>query len=227
MTLSLTKAQVDRLGERLKKGNPSDEDVQTLDAYRRTFADAHQHVMSVLHDDLRLEPAGRSAKTTKSIVDKLQRESARLSQIQDIAGCRVVVPGIQEQDHLVSRIGATLQGEHVFDRRVKPSHGYRAVHVVVTVAGRAVEIQVRTVLQHLWAELSEKLSDVLGISVKYGGGPSYVRPLLHRASQTVAEIEGAEREGAADATLDRRKREVLDSFEELIKLLPEIWRVTR
>jgi ppGpp synthetase/RelA/SpoT-type nucleotidyltranferase len=37
----------------------------------------------------------------------------------------------------------------VIDRREKPSHGYRAVHVIVECGGRMVEIQVRTELQHL------------------------------------------------------------------------------
>jgi ppGpp synthetase/RelA/SpoT-type nucleotidyltranferase len=50
----------------------------------------------------------------------------------------------------------------VFDRRKHPSHGYRAVHRVVRADALSVEIQVRTRLQHLWAEFSEKTSDALG-----------------------------------------------------------------
>lgn len=47
--------------------------------------------------------------------------------------------------------------------------------IVRTDAGHFVEIQVRTELQQQWAEMSEKVSDLLGLEVKYGGGPSAVR----------------------------------------------------
>ncbi len=46
-----------------------------------------------------------------------------------------------------------------------------AVHVVVREVGLPVEVQVRTDLQHVWAELSEKLADAFGSQLKYGGGP--------------------------------------------------------
>jgi len=36
------------------------------------------------------------------------------------------------------------------DRRAKPSHGYRAVHLITKVAAKPVEIQVRTELQDGW-----------------------------------------------------------------------------
>jgi ppGpp synthetase/RelA/SpoT-type nucleotidyltranferase len=36
-----------------------------------------------------------------------------------------------------------------------------------------VEIQVRILMQHWWAELSEKLSDTIDPEIKYGGGPTW------------------------------------------------------
>jgi ppGpp synthetase/RelA/SpoT-type nucleotidyltranferase len=54
----------------------------------------------------------------------------------------------------------------VVDRRAKPSHGYRAVHVVVRESGLPVEVQVRTELQHSWTELSESLADTFGSDLK-------------------------------------------------------------
>jgi hypothetical protein len=44
----------------------------------------------------------------------------------------------------------------------------------------------------LWAELSEKLSDVIDPSLNYGGGASMYRGLLESASQSIHFIEGAE-----------------------------------
>jgi ppGpp synthetase/RelA/SpoT-type nucleotidyltranferase len=56
----------------------------------------------------------------------------------------------------------------VIDRRLKPVQGYRAVHIVAFPDGFPIEVQVRTRLQHDWAELFEKLADVLGRGIRYG-----------------------------------------------------------
>jgi len=44
-------------------------------------------------------------------------------------------------------------------------------------------------LQHQWAELSEKLSDLLDPSIKYGGGDQFVKALLAKTSAIVSEAE--------------------------------------
>jgi ppGpp synthetase/RelA/SpoT-type nucleotidyltranferase len=115
----------------------------------------------MITDQLKLQPTGRPAKSTTSIADKLTRESIRLTQIQDIAGCRIIVSDSLEQERVVSELRRVFATTKVVDRRVSPSHGYRAVHVIVNAGGTAIEVQVRTSLQHLWAEFSEKLSDVI------------------------------------------------------------------
>ena len=61
------------------------------------------------------------------------------------------------QDEIVDELGQLFDRANVVDRRRKPSHGYRAVHVVPEFGDAAIELQVRTELQHHWAELSEKL----------------------------------------------------------------------
>lgn len=80
----------------------------------------------------------------------------------------------------------------VVDRRKTPSHGYRAVHVIARLHGMPVEVQIRTELEHHWAQLSEKLSDIVDPSVKYGGGPEPLRSMLLDVSETVGQIEVAE-----------------------------------
>ena len=90
----ISKTQIDKLGERLRVGSISDDDLRLLDEYRRSFSAAYEFVVGVISKQLGLEPTGRPAKSTTSIAEKLQRESIRLTQIQDIAGCRVVVSDI-------------------------------------------------------------------------------------------------------------------------------------
>ena len=126
----ISKAQIDRLGDRLRQGNLSETDFKILDAYRKSFGEAYEKVIQIIRDKLKLEPTGRPAKSTTSIVDKLYRESIRLSQIQDIAGCRMVVENLQEQNDVVYRIKGAFSSIVVVDRRLKPSFGYRAVHLI-------------------------------------------------------------------------------------------------
>ena len=51
----------------------------------------------------------------------------------------------------------------------------------------------RTSLQHLWAEMSEKFSDVLDPAIKYGGGDETLRFVLTTSSELIATTEDAER----------------------------------
>jgi ppGpp synthetase/RelA/SpoT-type nucleotidyltranferase len=137
---------------------------------------------------LGLAPTGRSAKSTISLVAKLRRECIRLSQVQDMAGCRVVTPDLAEQDRVIDSLRAHFPEATVVDRRVRPSHGYRAVHVIVRHAGKPIEIQVRSALQHLWAELSERISDVVGLDVKYGGATGLDRAFLEQSAELIQSI---------------------------------------
>jgi hypothetical protein len=92
----------------------------------------------------------------------------------------------------------------LIDHIREPNHGYRAKHVVVYPDGLPVEIQVRTPLQHQWAELNEKLGDRWGRGLRYGDGPddpdrhiqgegSLTRrgfvDALQRLSDTIADFE--------------------------------------
>lgn len=185
----LSNTRIDKLGDRLRQRNVADDDLRLLDAYRRSFGKAYETVVGAVREKLSLEPTGRPAKSTTAIIDKLRRESIRLSQIQDIAGCRLVISDIVEQERVVHALKALFANTDTVDRRDKPSHGYRAVHVVVSVDRKVVEVQVRTALQHQWAELSEKLSDLLDPSIKYGGGDQFVKALLAKTSAIVSEAE--------------------------------------
>lgn len=189
---SLSKTQVDQLGDRLRKGKITEEGFRHLDAYRRSFAEAYEEVAGIIRETTGLEPTGRPAKSTTSIIEKLRRETIRLSQIQDIAVCRLVVPNVPAQDQVVERLKRALPKAVVVDRRERPSFGYRAVHIIATARDKPIEIQVRTEIQHLWAQLSEKLSDVVDPSIKYGGGDSETQDVLSTISRSLSSYEALE-----------------------------------
>ncbi len=187
-----SKTQIDRLGDRLKGGPHTESDLRLLDDYRRSFGEAYEAVVLAIRQRGEL-PTGRPTKSTHSIVEKLHRESIRLSQMQDIAGCRVIVVNVVQQDEFVASLGTAFPRASLIDRRDKPSYGYRAVHIIAEIAGKPIEIQVRSSLQHLWAEVSEKSSDALDPTIKHGGGPDWWRTSLTDLSEWVAAYEKLEK----------------------------------
>jgi putative GTP pyrophosphokinase len=199
----LSKSKVDRLGERLRAEQATEEDLALLDQYRRQVGETYNSAIATIRS-LGLQVTGRPSKSTQSIVEKLRREHCRLSQVQDIAGARIVVETMAEQTSLAEHLRKTLVNSVLVDRRAKPSHGYRAVHVISKSGGQSIEVQVRTAMQHAWAELSEKLADRFGQDVKYGGGPANTRSLLAQASKLVAKIEHDEVE------IEELDRQILD-----------------
>jgi ppGpp synthetase/RelA/SpoT-type nucleotidyltranferase len=190
----LSKAQLDKLGERLRAGSRDETDLRLLVEYQHSFLPAYEAVWNAL-GHLRLEkPNARRLKTVYSIEEKLKRQSSRLTQIQDIAGVRLTCRDAPDQDLLLKVLSASLfPGSQVDDHRERPSYGYRAVHLIVTSHGdRMVEIQIRTRDQDRWAQVSERLAVQFGAEVKYGGGPQWVREALSRYSETVKACEPLE-----------------------------------
>lgn len=215
----MTKTQIDRLGDRLRSGSISEAELKMLDAYRKSFGVAYENVIKVIRENLKLQPTGRPAKSTTSIIDKLHRESIRLSQIQDIAGCRIVVKEMQEQDCVTGLIRDAFSSLSLVDRRVKPNFGYRAVHLIVKIEEKLIEIQVRTILQHKWAEYSEKFSDKIDPAIKYGGGPEAIQTHLSALSKLIMKYEKVEIEAFPKIMINKELKDELEACKmEIAKL---------
>src|SRR5713101_7815444 len=127
---------LDRLGARLSKIGATTEDLKALDDYRRTFAPAYQYTVALLEQWVSdwndheypetvslLAWAGRFPKSSSSVIGKLQRQTVRLSQIQDMAGVRVITPSRFEQDLLVHSLESRFPSAAKYDRVKSPSHG--------------------------------------------------------------------------------------------------------
>ena len=168
----MSASQIRALGDRLRgKSAARPDDLELLQQLRTDYDSSLQTAESVLRERLRI-PATSRLKTVQTIVEKLAREKTRLSSMQDIAGLRIVVDmTLAEQDALAARIAGEFAGAEINDRRARPSHGYRAIHVIVQIEECPVEIQVRTRLQDLWAQAMESLGDVWGRQIRYGLPP--------------------------------------------------------
>ena len=175
MALPISKSALDRLGARMAA------DIEIAESNYVEFslvADAYQQTANGVQSQL--EELGYEAtprvKTTGTLVDKLRREHGmRLSQMQDIAGARILVEDRAKQDEAVQAICELYahlgHACKVYDRREHPSHGYRAIHVVVSIDQILMEVQVRTPLQDSWAQMIEDLADSWGRGIRYGEDP--------------------------------------------------------
>jgi hypothetical protein len=169
--MALSRSAVDKLGDRLRTGNPTDADWTLLEELRAERQRQLDGVVGMLRRELAIEVTSR-VKTTNTLVEKLQRERMRLSQMDDVAGARIKVNGTRlDQDALVQRLVAMWPDARVKDRRERPVHGYRAVHVIPSVDGWPLEIQVRTHRQDTMANIFEGLADRWGRQIRYGGKP--------------------------------------------------------
>lgn len=215
--MPLSRSQVNRLGERLRGGTESDGDLAALATYQAEFDALLTDTMNVVNDVVAeavghpVHVSGRS-KQLRSIVEKLRRGTTRLAQLYDIVGCRVVLPTRQEQDAAADAFSG-LQGWAIHDFRTSPHSGYWAIHIIRSVDDKQVEVQLRTDVQHHWAELSETLDRAFP-GVKYGAGDPQVLQVLEQASglfrtfeQSGWEQQPADRDLAVGLLADK-KREI-------------------
>ena len=177
VALPISKTQLDKLGDRLRDtSEPAASDLDLLQSVLNTYGEALQLVDALLREQ-GFHPTGR-LKVTSTIIEKLRRDQrSSLKTIQDLAGARVVLDtDLDGQDRTVHDFCRLLErrgfGSSVIDRRADPRSGYRAVHVVAKVDRVPVEVQFRTELQHLWAQVFERLADLWGRQIRYEGEPS-------------------------------------------------------
>ncbi|MEO0594227.1 MAG: RelA/SpoT domain-containing protein [Myxococcota bacterium] len=190
MSTALSVSSINRLGEALRKGQATREHVETLVRWRAGHIPVLVRALSFVRDARSPNDAcSARLKNASTIREKLVREKTRLARMQDIAGVRIVMfdNDRARQDAVVERISTLLEPiadqVTVKDRRAEPTHGYRACHVLLKTKSRSVEVQIRTDLQHRWAECFERFADFLGRGIRYGQPPSHVVPM---------KIEGAE-----------------------------------
>lgn len=173
--MTLSNSQITKLGDRLRCSDFSEADLAMLDVFRQTYSEideqAYLLIQSTLASITGWTSTKRKRKTQQSIVDKLRRQpKLRLPQMQDIAGCRIVIEGGSQ---VADTLGSLLTGafgplQWEIERKERHAHGYRATHIIAKKGQKFYEIQLRTYAQDVWANLVESLSDENN-TLKYGG----------------------------------------------------------
>lgn len=120
----------------------SDEIGHFIDA-RDEFMPAMQTVMNRLAAlGIRGAKVQGRVKKPYSIINKLRRK--RLGTLTDIAGTRIVVPDRAGLDRATEAIEQDFEVIEKLDYYETPQAGYRAVHYIIRVDGKPVEVQVKT-----------------------------------------------------------------------------------
>ncbi|HKF51612.1 MAG TPA: RelA/SpoT domain-containing protein [Candidatus Acidoferrales bacterium] len=157
----------------------------------------------------RIEPkviVAQRLKRFSSIMNKLARESSmKLSQMQDLGGCRAILSNIAAVNSLYDmyRIAPLLPEEgslKCYDYVSNPKDdGYRGIHVVARyhprIRSRApwdgyrIEIQLRTNLQHAFATAVETVTTFTRAPLKFGAGPAEWRRFFSLMGSALATRE--------------------------------------
>jgi ppGpp synthetase/RelA/SpoT-type nucleotidyltranferase len=204
--MELSKTKIDKSGERLAKGTwTSDEQYVeseiVLDEYRKLHLEPLTEITLKLQGWL--NEFGRDfyiaqrIKRKPQILRKLQRFHVRLSQLQDIGGVRVIFDdNIHINDFVFFMRKKVLKG-HFFEIEKETDYreygrddsGYRAFHLILSRQNVKVELQLRSRIQHNWAERIERTSVIYGYYLKELQGDSKVLEYFKSLSYIFHEIE--------------------------------------
>lgn len=141
-------------------------------------------------------------KRSRSILAKLIREpSMRLTQMQDIGGCRAVLDSV-ESVYLLKESYMDIKGQyeivHIDDYIRSPkASGYRSLHIIIKYQSKKypaynnllLEVQVRTLAQHSWATAVETVGAVLGQALKSSEGEENWLSYFQHASLALEYME--------------------------------------
>lgn len=221
------KANIDRAGELLVPWWTSPPDHAPTEEARHRIGDAFgvlenwrtchgfplNHFQMVLRQRAkRVQPKAIIAQRLKrvsAVMNKLVRErKMKLSQMQDLGGCRAILTSTKEVEELHSMYccsDATLPGFsssvkcYDYIQNPKPD-GYRGIHVVGRYSardqehepwnGQRIEVQLRTRLQHAFATTVETVTTFTRAPLKFGGGPDEWRRFFSLMGSVMALREG-------------------------------------
>lgn len=136
-------------------------------------------------------------KRKPQILRKLKRFSVRLTQLQDIGGCRIIVDKNSDVDELISFIREKIHSSTLYQelREVdyrefgRDDTGYRAHHMVIKMDSYWCELQIRSNIQHYWAESIERTSVMYGHRLKEKEGDIEVISYFKFFSDCLYDIE--------------------------------------
>lgn len=222
-----SKSKIDKAGRYLSdRKREYDEEMLELemvfDGYRKEHLEPLTRLtlelQSWLHSHNSEYYIAQRLKRKPQILRKLNRFSVRLTQLQDIGGCRIIVANNSDVNELLEFISGKLKETQfakilrVTDYREKgrDDTGYRALHLILEVSGKMLELQLRSKIQHYWSESIERTSVIYGFRLKEKEGDISVIHYFKQFSDALHEIETNKRIAAKDELDLQEKRELAE-----------------
>lgn len=213
--LEFSKKDVVRAGNALKGrldwNSDSEAEIRRVFSIANSWRASHAFPMHRMRAELHgrmsaLKLKGLTAARLKqmpSIRSKLNRIDSNLRQLQDLGGCRAVVPGVDQARQLVTEIiekfPHALRRQDAYMDAPRDS-GYRSHHIVFAFQprdrsesgydGRLIEMQIRSRLQHSWATAVEAVGLYRSENLKAGIGSCDWLRLFELMSLEFAASEG-------------------------------------
>lgn len=194
--LEYTKRQINDAGKTIRNENASESEITEATNIIDNWRASHAYPLHVMYMHLRgMVTSCRGAlvverlKRLDSIIGKLKREDGMdLWRMQDLGGCRVIVPSIDDVYRFIdqyqnSRIRHEYKRTYDYIKNPKTS-GYRSVHLVYKYhsdktedynQNMLIELQFRTHLQHVWATALETMGLFTKQALKAGQGDDNIK----------------------------------------------------
>lgn len=171
---------------------PLDEAIKVVSDWRAGFFEPLNVVTGAVARGTGTSPTFRHKRISRIVYKLVRFPSMRLTQMEDIGGCRVVVPDRRALGAARAAVLHLWSDAGVDDYTECPKDtGYRAIHIVPVESARAVEVQLRTARQNEWADVVERTDDRLGTMLKDGKGPPDLQEYFCQAATRIAiEEEG-------------------------------------
>ena len=207
-----SRTQVNAAGDALIAPSSSLDDLRNARAVVNNWRAAHSLPLDCIRAELQQRVAGfedaivaARLKRLSSIEAKLRRfRSMRLGRMQDVGGCRVVLPSVADVLSVAGRYGSEPSPHaviHSDDYIAQPrASGYRGIHLVsrfrpggeeqAVYEGMRIEIQLRSRMQHVWATAVETVGTFSGQALKSSVGDERWLRLFALMGSEMAFAEG-------------------------------------
>jgi hypothetical protein len=233
-----SRMDVNRSGEILINDNSTDQEIEWALTVINNWRTSHNFPLNTFQRRLRdmakkINPNSVIAQRIKrlaSIKLKLQLQpNMKMSQMQDLGGCRAIMKNIEELDAMVeiykyqsTGIKHTLHKEQDYVSSPKIS-GYRGIHLIYKYGSdkskvfkdMRIEIQIRTLLQHAWATTVETVGTFIKMPLKSSLGDSGWLRFFALMGSAMAIAEGKPIVPETSENINDLRREIIMLSEKL------------
>jgi len=206
-TVEYSRSQIIKAGKVVKKEDSTKEQINEAISVIDNWRAAHAYPLHVFYMHLRRMASNRTGiivaerlKRLDSIIAKLRREqNMSLWTIQDLGGCRFVVPTTDDVYFYSDKMQKSqIRHKYIttYDYISAPkASGYRSLHLVyqyysdkIDIYNRnmLIEIQFRTYLQHIWATALETMGLFTKQALKAGAGDEDIKRFFALVSSLFA-----------------------------------------